>query len=378
LKKKITLSIFIFVKKIFYLLFFSKKYFLPPSKKKILIFDAIESNQIIKYTKKSRTEALDFRFLELKNSKVNIYILLKLIFLKLSIKNFMQNYCELYINEVRPSIIITLADNYELFYKLKPQAFSYKKIMVQRSLRTLQPTDILCNLSMLKKKNYNVDYILSFNKKIGFLFKKFLKGKVMSIGSFRSNFFKKLKKRKNIELMYVSVWRSEEPAKKEDYVLFRNIQKYCLENNIKLTILGCKIALANQEEKFYRKIFKNIKYEFLQKTLNRDTYRIVDACKILISVDSTLGYESASRGNKVCFFCIRGNRFPYESLKFGWPLNFKSRGKFWTNSKSYLEFERIINCVKSIRVKDYKKIIHKIINFDEENKTFNNLIKDII
>ena len=219
---------------------------------------------------------------------------------------------------------------------------------------------------------------MSFNNEIGLIFKKFLKGKIIPIGSFRSNFFKKIKKKKYIELMYVSVWRPEEPAKREDYILFRNIKKYCLKNNIKLTILGCKIALAKKEHKFYRDIFKNMKYEFLQKTPNRDTYRIVDSCKILISIDSTLGYESASRGNKVCFFCIRGKKFPFNSLKFGWPLKFSSRGKFWTDGKSYEEFDRIINGVSSIKVKDYKKIIYKIINFDEENKTLNKLINNVI
>ena len=143
---------FISLKKIFNLIFFSKKTFLPPDKKKFLIFDALDSNEIIQYTKINRTEVLDIRFKELKNSKVNIYILLKLIFSKFSIKNFMKNYCDLYIKEVKPKVIITLADNYELFYQLKSDENPYKKIMIQRSLRTLQPSDILYSLNGLKKK----------------------------------------------------------------------------------------------------------------------------------------------------------------------------------------------------------------------------------
>ena len=40
---------------------------------------------------------------------------------------------------------------------------------------------------------------------------------------------------------------------------------------------------------------------FIFKTDFRPTYKIVDLSKIILSMNSTLGYEAAARGNNVCF-----------------------------------------------------------------------------
>ena len=78
------------------------------------------------------------------------------------------------------------------------------------------------------------------------------------------------------------------------------------------------------------------------KIEKRDTYKIIDETKVLISIDSSLGYESIARGNKICVFSVRPDKYPTNSSKFGWPFKLKDKGFFWTNSLEYSEFERVL------------------------------------
>ena len=101
--------------------------------------------------------------------------------------------------------------------------------------------------------------------------------------------------------------------------------------------------------------------------------------KLIISTISTLGYEAASRGNKVALFSINKN-LAKNSFKFGWPVKKPSKGFFWTDINTYKEIERILknllnskkNKITSIIKKEFKNIME----FDEGNKKFQRLIKN--
>ena len=129
------------IKKLFHLIFLTKKKFNVPLKKKVVIFDSDGSEVFKKYFKNKDIEILDSRFSHEKNEKLNLYILFKnLIKFKLSTKD----YYEEYINHVNPKILITLTDNNSIFYRLKTDK-NIIKISVQRAFRSLQAGDILIN-----------------------------------------------------------------------------------------------------------------------------------------------------------------------------------------------------------------------------------------
>ena len=110
------------------------------------------------------------------------------------------------------------------------------------------------------------------------------------------------------------------------------------------------------EERYYKKMLKKIKFVIIERTIRRKTYKILDKSKIILNIDSTAGYEALSRSNKVGFFCIRGNRKPFNSLRFGWPNSFKRRGIFWTNKNNYKEFKRVMDYLNNV---SYQKFIIK-------------------
>lgn len=367
-----------FLKKLFIIIFFSIKSLKKPEKKKILIINKDLSDFLKKYLKENY-DIIDTRFHLFPSRQLNLYILLKC-FLKIKF-SFLDYVCE-YIRHVQPKILITLIDNDLLFYKLKIIFPKIKTIMIQNALRTLQKEDILSQSKILKKKNLAVDYYFCFNKAIGEKFRLFLNCIVVPIGSFRSNFHIKKTKKKKYDYLYISVYRFHVKNAPEDIIFFKNLEKYLLKKNKTLTILGSQSFHQSDEYKFYKNIFKNVNLNFIARSQKRNTYKILDQSNISINIDSTAGYESLSRSNKVGFFCIRGNKHPFHSLKFGWPNLIKNKGFFWTDKNNYMELERVLNYLTKTNDEQFMKKNRKTINIvmkkNEGNKKFSRYINKLI
>jgi len=368
--------VFKIIKKFYNLIFFTNKIFTKPEKKKILIFDSDGSDVLRKYFKKNEVEIVDTRFGIQKNQNFNIYIYFKNL---LNFKFSTKNYYEEYIKIINPVLLITCTDNNLLFYKLNIKN-EIIKISIQKAFRSLNKTDILINANNLerKKKELSCDYLLMFNKEIGRKYNKFLDSQVIQIGSLKSNFHIKKIKKKKINYLYISVYRYFK-VYNDDLIFLKNLKKYCINKNIKIQVLGCSDKF-NLEKEFYEKIFGDRLEKFLPRYVSRDTYNIVDKAKVIISTISTLGYEAASRGNSVGLFSINKN-LAKNSFRFGWPVNKKPKGFFWTNKNDYKEIERIIenllNSKKNKLTSIIKKELRNIMVYDEGNKNFYRLVKSI-
>lgn len=365
------------IKRLLILIFLSKKIFKKPLSKDILIINKDLSDYPISYFKKI-TECLDTRFHMRPNRDLNLYVLIKCI-LKFKF-SFFSYVCE-YIKCVDPKILLTLIDNDLLFYKLKKKFPNIKTIMIQNANRTMQDTDILSNIKKLKTLSLKVDYYFCFNEKIGSIFRSFLDCKVVPIGSFRSNFNQIKKSKKIYDFLFISVFRHNEEIKKEDLIFFRNLEKYLISKKKKLFILGSTSKITKERE-YYNKMLSKIQYVLIKRTNRRKTYKILDKSKIIVNIDSTAGYEALSRSNKVGFFCIRGIRKPFNSLRFGWPNSFKRKGIFWTNKNNYKEFKRVMDYLNNV---SYQKFITKsktiseiVMKSDPGNKIVRSYIPKLI
>ena len=378
------------------ILFFSKINFKKPVRKEIIIFDGDLSHLFMKYLKKENVDVVYHRFAQriCRDCEINIFILLKtILLLKFSVKD----YVDTYIKFSRPKILITLNDNNLFFYKIRNQ--NLIKIAIQSSYRSTQK-DIFSYPKKLMKTYNNCDYFLVYNYHIGKIFKKYFKGKPIQIGSFRSNYFKAKKPKKKIDILYISSFKGNSDNdffikekkitygeyRKKEYELIKNIKKYLLnKKKKKFAVLGCKAKTMKLEKIKWDKIMNGVPYKFIPQKLNRKTYNIVDTAKIIISLDSSLGYEALARKNVVCFFSLRPNRYPTNSSNFGWPQKkISAKGPFWTNSANYKEVKRVLNKAQKINPAIFfnKPKISKLINsqiiYDSNNKIFMSLINDIL
>ena len=100
---------------------------------------------------------------------------------------------------------------------------------------------------------------------------------------------------------------------------------------------------------------------------------------MIVTLNSSLGYEAFSRKIRVAFFNIRPQSGDLKTVKFGWPsLKNKNNGPFWINNLNYIIVKKFLNNIRkfpdikweNIREK-YEKIL---IVRDEDNKKFKKLI----
>ena len=135
--------------------------------------------------------------------------------------------------------------------------------------------------------------------------------------------------------------------------------KYGKENNKKIFIIprskSNSDSLRKKEENYYKNIL-DLDINFMDYNHNYSSYNALDSSSVNVTIDSTLGYESLTRGNKVAFFSIRGSLNNCQDYgKFGWPGKYNDTGYFWTNIPNEKNFKTILDRLFLTSEKNWKK-----------------------
>lgn len=361
-----------------------------PQRKKIVIFDSRSEIYISDFFEKDEYLTLDTSY-----KVINIYIIFKLIF-SLKKINYV-NYFSMLIKLINPKFVFTFVDNNLSFYKIKKNFNQIKFISIQNGTRFITG-DILEELEKpeIKLEEYYVDHYFTFNRCYANIIRKFIKGNYKIIGSCKNNFFKVSKDFQKGSLCYISRMSDifldasqctnyEKLKKKYKFweielvefvkILLKNVNIFCKKNNIRLNIIGSS-PNPELEKKFFESIFFEKNFNFFPKKKLYDSYRIIDNFEVCINPMSTFGYEALAREKKVAFFSgdfIKGS-------DFCWPLDLSKRGKFYTNSNSIEEVERILNYLIDVNEENWLKEINKyrdkIFYYDEDNKIIKSFLTE--
>lgn len=189
------------------------------------------------------------------------------------------------------------------------------------------------------------DQIYVHNKFIGKEYKKKIKSQIILSGSLLNNFYNINKKNIEYDITFISQFISKENFMfknylgktilwkeyfKAEYEVLKIIEKFATDNNLLFNICIRNRKDINKEKNFYRNILKkNFYFSFLDE--NNSQYDICDQSKLVVFIDSTLGYESISRGNKTLGISIRSEIVNDVSYKFGWPKYLPLTGPSWTS-----------------------------------------------
>ena len=147
-------------------------------------------------------------------------------------------------------------------------------------------------------------------------------------------------------------FKSNEKFYETEKKLLPMLYKYCKEHNFKLEILGSEWDVGKEKD-FYKKILKNNDWVFYKRTLKNKSYYLTDQAQIVVFVDSSLGLESLSRGNKSVSISYRGF-FHKSHRNFGYDF-LKSKGNFWTTYDGTKEFKRVMNYASNCSQKKWDK-----------------------
>jgi len=372
-------------------LFKARYFFKPPKKNKILIFDKSESKFIEDCLSKNIT------ILEVRQREINIFILFKtLINFKIK-KRISQNYIENFIIYTNPKIIITHIDNNPLFFKLKRTFPNIIFIAIQNGMGLAQIPS-----SEFLKREWFLDYFFVFSQPYQEVYEKFVKGKILNIGSFKNNIYeKKNPNRKSTNLLFISQYRIEKNYKPYKYegkkILFSDLylaeekivsflSSYCKRNKIELIIAGSCTQSIQEEKIFFSNIIdKNddkLSWKFVPNDNKWSSYKLIDDSNIIVFIDSALGYQSYSRDKKTISFSIRSQYLQNPQLKFGWPAKFDDEGPFWTNTYDKEKLESILTNINNLTLEEWEKLMlmyrKKIISYDKQNTKFKEIVSSLL
>ena len=137
-----------------------------------------------------------------------------------------------------------------------------------------------------------------------------------------------------------------------------------------------------------------IEPEFFETSGPYPSYKGVDSAEVVVSSDSTLGYESIGRGEKTAIFSIRGtllelsggsvvtpsSSFFDGSRDYGWPGDFPDEGPFWTNKPDPDIFIRILDYLFEVSDEQWKKDVEatnfsSLMEYDPGNTIFQSILE---
>ena len=362
---------------------------LPPRHKPALLYFVTGADVIAPYFSPD-----EFQVLDLREHEVNLWVAVRCLFDR---NLSAQNYALIYIEIVKPKLVITFIDNFPAFFQIKSRFPEITTVLIQNGVR-VDPHDLFETKSAASSLHKNfVDKMFVFGSAIGAEYAKYTDGEIVPIGSFKNNLVPITKSNKQT-VAYISTYRSgiarttvipdslpgfpiqygQIIDRREQTIIF--LANFCKTNNLSLVIIG-KDEDFEGEKAYYDKLLKDFSWTIAQRQTTTINYAVVDESEIVVFTSSTLGYESLARGKKTAAFLIDAEIIDSPSIKFGWPVSLSDDGKFWTNRLDEVRFKEILNYLVTSSGDEWEKVraetMHEIINFDPGNSQFVEIVQSL-
>ncbi len=266
------------------------------------------------------------------------------------------DYLQATIALIKPKFVITTTDNDLLFYRLKESLPNSITIAIQNGIRaeiSSSPHEGFLTV-VQQSTNLKADHIVAFGTEIAKVYEQHIDAKVFVGGSLRNNAFNSdsSSKPSNKSIVYVSqlpsapalpndviAYLHDQPITYNEYyaaekIVVEILHNYCIANNLEFTICGKQSSQCEAEQEFFGEA------PMRSRNSPLDSYSTLDAAHIVVTLESTLGYEFHARGKRVLFI---GGRFMHHqnesvrhmsSVRFGFPAKLPQEGPYWLSDLS--------------------------------------------
>ncbi len=368
------------------LLFRAKKIWHWPSPVDVLIYDSAGSEYFVGYLRTWRVGVLHVR-----GETLNIFALAASL-----IRRGKRHgaYIDLLIEKFQPRLILTFIDNASAFWSIKERHPGVTTMFVQNGFRGyyMDAFEIL-NGYPTETRTFTVDYMMTFGPRIGSEYSKYINGLVVPMGSLKNN--QQTIRREVIPgtIAFISQFRATDGltlggrrfSHKEyfgdvDQAVLEFLKSYAERHGKALFVIPCS---GQEIERLYFERMMSSKCNFTDEIWQCNSYEALDAAEVVVSIESTLGYESLARGNRTAFFSIRSEVTGLQGMTYGWPDVVPEEGPFWSNSFSLDAFERILNHLFSVTDEEFRreialKKVSEHIVYDSENTTLRTCIAHVL
>ena len=374
---------------------------LPPKQRAVVLIHADGFNTLTKFVSASDVVVLD-------PERINVFVVLKMLF---SFQISHDQYRANFINTVRPKVVITFIDNDVTFYSLKNLIFGPRFVSVQNGLRHNYSFNSQGGfLDLLNEASRNntllCDYICVFGLASANLFATYIKSKTVITGSIQNNLraispsdttttdviFVSQMQAFTLEDSSVKVYFGEQGTTISEFFeaerrIIRALSQYCEHEGLQLVICGKRDQTHTYEREFFESILDTKMVLFVPRDSGSSTYDAINSTEIVVTIDSTIGYESLAIGKRVAFMSGRTQAADPVGLEkvrdtnFGYPLDLSPSGKFWTNQATATELTRILNYLRSVTDEEWANEIapynESLMAFQPGNPVFKNLLLEL-
>lgn len=346
--------------------------FRPPSRAKILVFDRFGTQGLMPLLAPG-----SYGVFEDRQNDLNVWALLITV---ARLRFSWRDYCVSYVRLSGARLVITCIDTNPIFYSLKAALPHVHFVAIQNSVRgnasPVKNGDLWSMLRISKYQPPTVDIVATFGQAHSSLYMQHVRCGTAEIGSTRNNMIpvpierpRHAPPRIGLISGYVEFPRQPEPP----HDLVSTTAWYFEDREVGVTeyfaadqrvahlvasvshdegwdfrIVGKRPPDLRFEREFYAAACGTTPYTFLPKEGEDFSYRTLDHCNLVVTVDSTLGYEMIARGSRVLFITARALLLAgpgAEQYRFGFPRDFGNEGPFWT---SILDARHIAGLMKSL------------------------------
>ena len=342
--------------------------FALPKRQQVALADASGISILNKYIPEKDISIIDIEHM-------NVFALLRML---VAGRKSLFGYTVAYIKIFKPRFVFTFLDNNVDFYKLSAIFPKVKFIAIQNGQRANYANqmgfgffDLLENESAKNKLSAHAICILGTTSADQYT--QYIEAKPVVTGSLKNNLIgNQIKPTERFDIVYVSQHAPFEIPNSEVKFFFGNrsitaAQFYTIEQKIvrflaarskqtnqSFAVLGKRTDSSSYEREFFVSAASPHKMQFIPRTSETSTYEFCNSASLIVTADSTIGYEFLARGNKVVFLSGRINAVSDDLSReirdtdFGFPLGLGSSGPFWTNTAIESEFEQVIRSVQSM------------------------------
>lgn len=366
--------------------FISQKLWFFPKKNKLLIIDNVGSEKISECILGNKNYTVLHTRSELYYWPI-IFYSLKFIF-----KYNLNCYKIAFIKYVNPKLAVSFIDNDFNLSKLMLNFPDCKYFIIMNGRRHANFLD-----DYKKYKRLKIDKYFVFGED----FRDHVKHKIpntIAAGSILANhYLKKHKFKKVKKIQYISLFQSWYYENKFNFEIRKDwknldntfyepttaytlkiIKKFAEINNLELEI----IPRTNWEleEEFYSNMISDFKFK--KKPDFAHSYNLVDDESIIVGCTSTFLMECFGAGYRTGFFTFRQEIIPknhpevFRYVEWSWPRNTEKSGFFWSNTKSEMAINSVLNNLIGTTEQEWEKETkiykNKLMLFDKNNQ----IIKD--
>lgn len=317
----------------------------------------------------------------------------------------------------KPTWVVTREDNNEIFYLTKRYLPTCRALSIQNGRRDSfsinQEGDFFSSLANISASGPTIDVVATMGPPWSHYFRKALNAsgvRIIETGSLKNNATAITEGiGKGIERVLVvssypnigshpnfddfannifGFWSGTKFTYAETFrveaVLARMASEYAQRHSLNFAVLGKRPEWQPSEKRYFAQVLESELFEYIPLTTEASSYEAAKGTDLIVTSDSSLGYELFARGLRVAFVCGRmmeAGKPEIPDCDFGYPTIINKNGPFWTNSTDPMEFERVVSfahqatqlewCRESLEIRE------RVIFYDPGNYRLCQVLNDL-